>query len=246
MESFLTGAEYGLAKEAVLRIDSDSKGEVKETEWKEIKEKLFNIDKHALPKVIVSVLMLRKGFDVNNVCVIVPLRATESSILLEQIVGRGLRLMFREPEYAETKKEIRDALLVKKTEPKALLDLLFIIEHPRFIDFWNNLSEEGFEIGEIESEIEETERVTGDLITVGLKEDFSQWDMYIPKIIKDSEEEIDFSQIKVNQLKPYTDHSLETLRSVLVSKNEVFVATELTVRNLLPRLILSAFAIGPN
>ncbi|MEE1021044.1 MAG: DEAD/DEAH box helicase family protein [Bacteroidales bacterium] len=240
VESFLTGAEYGLAKEAVLRIDSDSKGEVKETEWKEIKEKLFNIDKHALPKVIVSVLMLREGFDVNNVCVIVPLRAAESSILLEQIVGRGLRLMFREPEYAETKKEIRDALLVKKTEPKALLDLLFIIEHPRFIDFWNNLSEEGFEIGEIESEIEETERVTGDLITVGLKEDFSQWDMYIPKIIKDSEEEIDFSQIDVNQLKPYTDHSLETLRSVLVSKNEVFVATELTVKTVFGELEITA------
>ena len=38
--------------------------------------------------------MLREGFDVNNICVIVPLRST-SFILLEQTIGRGLRLMER-------------------------------------------------------------------------------------------------------------------------------------------------------
>ena len=64
----------------------------------EIKEKLFNIDRYAQPKVIVSVLMLREGFDVNNICVVVPLRASTASILLEQTIGRGLRLMWREPE----------------------------------------------------------------------------------------------------------------------------------------------------
>ena len=67
----------------------------------QVKERLFNIDKYESPKVIVSVLMLREGFDVNNICVIVPLRSTQSAILLEQTVGRGLRLMWREPEYSE-------------------------------------------------------------------------------------------------------------------------------------------------
>jgi type III restriction enzyme len=32
--------------------------------------------------------MLREGFDVNNICVIVPLRASTSGILLEQTIGR--------------------------------------------------------------------------------------------------------------------------------------------------------------
>jgi hypothetical protein len=46
---------------------------------------------------IVSVLMLREGWDVQNVTVIVGLRpyTSKANILPEQTVGRGLRLMFR-------------------------------------------------------------------------------------------------------------------------------------------------------
>lgn len=69
-----------LAEEDVLRIDSDAKGNVKEKEWKEVETKLFDLDHHTSPKVIVSVLMLREGFDVNNICVIVPLRASNAPI----------------------------------------------------------------------------------------------------------------------------------------------------------------------
>ena len=42
-------------------------------DWDEVKQRLFNVDSYESPKVIVSVLMLREGFDVNNICVIVPL-----------------------------------------------------------------------------------------------------------------------------------------------------------------------------
>ena len=47
---------------------------------------------------IVSVLMLREGWDVQNVTVIVGLRpyTAKANILPEQTVGRGLRLMFRD------------------------------------------------------------------------------------------------------------------------------------------------------
>ena len=46
---------------------------------------------------IVSVLMLREGWDVQNVTVIVGLRpyTSKANILPEQTIGRGLRLMFR-------------------------------------------------------------------------------------------------------------------------------------------------------
>ena len=95
IEEFLRGE--GMAAEDVMRVDSNRKGEVPEEEWKEIKQRLFNVDKHDTPKVIVSVLMLREGFDVSNICVIVPLRSSSAPILLEQTIGRGLRLMWREP-----------------------------------------------------------------------------------------------------------------------------------------------------
>src|ERR671936_2483653 len=46
---------------------------------------------------IVSVLMLREGWDVQNVTVVVGLRpyTAKANILPEQTIGRGLRLMFR-------------------------------------------------------------------------------------------------------------------------------------------------------
>lgn len=49
-------------------------------------------------KAIVSALMLREGWDVQNVTVVVGLRpyTAKANILPEQTIGRGLRLMFRE------------------------------------------------------------------------------------------------------------------------------------------------------
>ncbi len=85
----------GLSDDEVLRVDSNRKGELKPDEWKVLRERLFDVDRHQSPRVIVSVLMLREGFDVNNICVIVPLRASGAGILLEQTIGRGLRLMWR-------------------------------------------------------------------------------------------------------------------------------------------------------
>ena len=105
VEEFLKSE--GLGNEDIVTIDSNKQGEVKDEEWQEIKKKLFDIDRYKSPKVVVSVLMLREGFDVNNICVLVPLRSSQAPILLEQLVGRGLRLMWREPDYQEVKREDR-------------------------------------------------------------------------------------------------------------------------------------------
>ena len=83
----------GLSEDDILRVDSGRKAELGPKEWEPIREKLFDVDRHKQPKVIVSVLMLREGFDVSNIAVIVPLRSSQASILLEQTIGRGLRLM---------------------------------------------------------------------------------------------------------------------------------------------------------
>ena len=61
--------------------------------------RLYKIDDNNDPlNVVISVLMLREGFDRKNISIIVVLRATESDLLLEQIVGRGLRVMFPKTE----------------------------------------------------------------------------------------------------------------------------------------------------
>ena len=93
-----------------MAIDSGKKAELGEKDWALVRERLFSVDQHATPRVIVSVLMLREGFDVNNICVIVPLRHSQAQILLEQTIGRGLRLMWRDDEYADIKRENRERI----------------------------------------------------------------------------------------------------------------------------------------
>jgi type III restriction enzyme len=193
---------------------------VKPDEWLQIKEKLFNIDRYAHPKVIVSVLMLREGFDVNNICVVVPLRASSASILLEQTIGRGLRLMWREPEYQEEKEENRKAVLVRKEKPKSYLDMLSIIEHPAFQQFYEELLSEG--LAGVEDDDITGGNVTGDLIKVGLKENYEEYDLFWPIVIRDAEEEITSKQIDVSALEPFTAFSLEQLRIFLVNEGETF------------------------
>ncbi len=214
--------EEGLTSEDVLRIDSSQKGEMKDSEWMRVKERLFNVDNYASPKVVVSVLMLREGFDVNNICVIVPLRSSEAPILLEQTVGRGLRLMWREPEYQEEKEENRRRVLVKKQQPQSYIDMLSIIEHPAFNRFYQELMNDGL-AGTDEGEIKGG-NVTGDLITVGLKEDYETYDLYWPLVIRDAEEEIAESHIDINSLDYFSDYKLEYLRKFLATEGETFIS----------------------
>ncbi|MCO5218939.1 MAG: hypothetical protein M9909_08925 [Thermomicrobiales bacterium] len=87
------------------------------------------------PKSSFPWLMLWEGFDVNNICVIVPLRASSASILLEQTIGRGLRLMWRGEEAIEEQKRDTRSRISKGQEPRNYFDVLFIVEHPAFIDF---------------------------------------------------------------------------------------------------------------
>jgi hypothetical protein len=87
---------YNFKEKQVLVIHTDKEGDVTKADLEDAREAARDID---LPinkvKVIVSVLMLREGWDVRNVTVVLGLRPFTSSakILPEQGVGRGLRLM---------------------------------------------------------------------------------------------------------------------------------------------------------
>lgn len=216
--------EDGLSQDEVVTIDSNAKGEVSEEEWKQTKEKLFNIDKYKKPKVIISVLMLREGFDVNNICVIVPLRSSEAPILLEQIIGRGLRLMWREPEYQSIKEFDRKRVLQLHTQPSTYIDMLSIIEHPAFIQFYEELFAQGLAIEDTGEAGEGGS--TGDLIRVGLREDYEQFDFEWPMIVREAEEELEDVEIDINSLQPFIAFPLEKLRQFLAQDGETFISQE--------------------
>ncbi len=225
---FLIHAE-GLGGEDVVQIDSDKKGSIPAREWDVIKQRLFNIDKHDKPKVIVSVLMLREGFDVNNICVIVPLRSTQAPILLEQILGRGLRLMWREPEFKDVKEENRVRLLKKKEAPTNYLDILSIVEHPAFIKFYEELIKEEL-IGEITELPKDREGILGDIIKVGLKQNYKDYDLYWPVIIQEREEFLSDVIPSLDTLKSMQWYNLDQLKRMVPKDGEVFFSEEMTVK----------------
>ncbi|WP_428078060.1 DEAD/DEAH box helicase family protein [Candidatus Avelusimicrobium faecicola] len=224
VEDFLR--QEGLAEQEIVRIDSNAKGEVKEKEWKIIKQRLFNIDKLVSPKVIVSVLMLREGFDVSNICVIVPLRSSDAPILLEQTIGRGLRLMWREPEYSDIKHENLQNLFCKK-QPSNYLDILSIVEHPAFLKFYEDL-QDGLVVEERASI--DKGSILGDMITVGLKEDYQKYDLFFPQIVQEREELIK-PEIITAKWEPFKFFTLKQLKEFVGNaKGEKFFAEEIIVK----------------
>jgi type III restriction enzyme len=101
----------------VLVIHTDTKGVITKKDLDEARVAARKIDSPDNPyEIIISVMMLKEGWDVRNVCVIVPLRAFDSPILPEQTLGRGLRRMAPQDESWEEK--------------------LIVIDHPRFRQLW--------------------------------------------------------------------------------------------------------------
>lgn len=168
-------------------------------------------------RVAISVLMLREGFDKNNICVAVVLRATEADLLLEQIVGRGLRLMFPEYSYPvlqEAKKEAFNEIRRNKT-PSNSLDFLFVVEHPRFRTFYESLKQEGFIIGGGDSSGKTS---TGDIISVdAMTERIENFDIAWPIQIFDEGRMPELSQVDIAGLPKYSGdfHQLKKLLSKL-------------------------------
>jgi type III restriction enzyme len=88
-------SEFG--GEKLLIIHTDRSGEVSKKDLDIARKASREVDDEKSPiNCIVSVMMLREGWDVQSVTVIVGLRpyTSKANILPEQTVGRGLRLMF--------------------------------------------------------------------------------------------------------------------------------------------------------
>lgn len=110
----------------VLTIHTDRFNNVAKKEEDKIRQAARNIDTNEY-NTIVSVMMLKEGWDVKNVCVIVGLRAysSKADILPEQTIGRGLRRM---------------------SGPGNIDETLEIIGNDNFISIVDELGKEGVEL----------------------------------------------------------------------------------------------------
>lgn len=125
---------YQDLKDAVLVIHTKRNGEISEAasgkakaELEKLREYSNTIDEPDSPyKAIVSVLMLKEGWDVRNVTTIVGLRAysAKSNILPEQTLGRGLRKMY----------------------PGGLEEYVSVVGTDAFMEFVESIQAEGVEL----------------------------------------------------------------------------------------------------
>ncbi|HSV49154.1 MAG TPA: DEAD/DEAH box helicase family protein [Candidatus Acidoferrales bacterium] len=129
----------------LLVIHTDKKGEVSKKDLEVARKASQEVDyETSQVNAIVSVLMLREGWDVQNVTVVIGLRpyTSKANILPEQTVGRGLRLMFRDL-------------------PGQYIERLDVIGNKAFISFVEDLEkEEGVKFGTFEVGKEKLEIVT--------------------------------------------------------------------------------------
>lgn len=86
-EAFFEGRYAG----KVIQVDSSKTGAKEE----EMISKLLTVEHADDPtEIVIHVNMLKEGWDVNNLYTIIPLRAANARILIEQSIGRGLRLPY--------------------------------------------------------------------------------------------------------------------------------------------------------
>jgi type III restriction enzyme len=86
-EDFFAGRYKG----KVITVHSNLRGEEKD----ETVQQLLSVEDRNNPtEIVIHVNMLKEGWDVTNLYTIVPLRAANSKTLVEQSIGRGLRLPY--------------------------------------------------------------------------------------------------------------------------------------------------------
>ena len=106
-DSFFSGNYRG----KIIQVDSSKSGADEE----EMIRRLLSVESINEPtEIVIHVNMLKEGWDVTNLYTIVPLRAANARTLIEQSIGRGLRLPYG-----------------KRTKVEAV-DRLSIVAHDRF------------------------------------------------------------------------------------------------------------------
>src|SRR3989441_8356329 len=177
-------AEFGGEKTQV--IHTDKRGEVSPKELDVARKAVREVDREGSAiNAIVSVLMLREGWDVRNVTVVVGLRpyTAKANILPEQSIGRGLRLMFREL-------------------PTSYTERVDIIGNKAFLDFVDDLEK----LEELKLDTFELGKDKLHIVTIMPLEERKEFDIGVPLLTpslvrkKSLAEEIE--NLDVTQLKP--------------------------------------------
>ena len=150
------------AGDRLLVIHTNRSGEITKDDLDLARKAARDVDGPDSPiRCIVSVLMLREGWDVRNVCVIVTLRplSAANKILPEQALGRGLRRM---------------------TPPGSGFDeRVVVIEHEAFRNLWSAELDGGLVV-----EKEDADKIEPGVVTIFPDEAKRRYDIVIPQLTR--------------------------------------------------------------
>ena len=219
---------YPEFQNAILTIHTNKSGEISESvtgkkqeELELLREQARKIDEWDSPfKAIVSVLMLKEGWDVRNVTTIVGLRAysAQSNILPEQTLGRGLRPMYRENNDVE--------------------EYVSVVGTDAFMDFVESIQSEGVEL-ERRSMGQGTKAKTPLIVEVdneNEKKDLDKLDITIPRLTPRIYREYkNLEDLRVNRFGnkkvPYKQFSEEEQREIVFKEITTGEVSHTTVLN---------------
>ena len=115
--------------------------------------------------------------------------------------------------------------MVEHKKPEGWYDILSIVEHPAFRQFYDDLIADGV-VADIPDDNPDSDDTLADLVTVGLKNGYERYDFYFPTIVSEGEQVMAPLKLNVMSLRPYSQ-PLETLMR-WVPKNEEWISSEVT------------------
>lgn len=202
----------------LLIIHTDTKGDVSKKDLDAARKTARDVDHDSSPvNAIVSVLMLREGWDVQNVTVVVGLRpyTAKANILPEQTIGRGLRLMFRNLAGSYTER-------VDIIGNKAFMEFVDDLEKLEDLKF------DTFELGK--------DKLT--ILTIQPMEEKKEMDIGIPDIspilsrkhsLAEEIEKIDVMKFNVNKL-PMKKKDVEETKTFIYEGRDILTDEKLIER----------------
>lgn len=173
----------------------ESESQIKDEDLAKLRQLAQELDKDTSPyRCIVSVLMLREGWDVKNVTTIVPLRplTADSKILPEQTLGRGLRRM---------------------TPPVGgAHETVVVVEHEAFVAMMQEaLAGEGVE--PVIEDVEKIERHTVTIYPDTVKKDAEALEVMLPSLSPAHEIVLDLKALELDAVRRRFDElGLEPLQ----------------------------------
>ncbi len=215
--------KYPEFKNSVLVIHTKNNGEIREDdssksqdELKKLRHAANDIDSMANKyKAIISVLMLKEGWDVKNVTTIVGLRAyaVESNILPEQTLGRGLRKMLFEKE-----------------------EILSVIGTQNFMNFVESINSEGVTLEKrpMGENIKRKEPFVIEIEKENKKKNLDELDIEIPLLSRRNERNyknlselnIDNFKFKKIEINNYSEKELKQIIFKNITTDEIDHVTE--------------------